>query len=83
MTQKPQLELPLIYPLKTPPRWAEPKVTPHRTGLSDAADTVAMATRAAVESPSPANLRALNDAVVKCHQSLQILQYVEKNLAAS
>jgi hypothetical protein len=76
-----QLELKLLC-LITPPKGApEPVTEPHRVELDRACEAVALATRAAVQTPSTANLRTLNAAVLRAHKDLLTLNFVESELA--
>jgi hypothetical protein len=59
-----QAELPLLYALTPPKGTPEPKSEPHRVDLDNACEAAMLAVRTAIETPSPANLRTLTDAVV-------------------
>jgi hypothetical protein len=77
-----QSELPLIYVMRPAKGLPEPKIEPHRSELDASCAAVAAATRAAIESPSAANLRTLTDSVLRAHQTLLTLNYAEKELSA-
>jgi hypothetical protein len=76
-----QPELSLVYVLTPPKLASEPKVEPHRVELDSSVENVFDVLRAAVETPSQANLRLLTDAVLKAHVDLLTLNFVESGLA--
>jgi len=75
-----QLQLNLILAIRPPRNLPRPKAAPHRSDLDKACDAIAGLTREAVQRPSPANLQALQNAVIAAHGSLLTLQFVEETL---
>jgi hypothetical protein len=76
-----QPELNLLYITRPPKNLPEPKTEPHRVDLDASCEACMLAMRAAVEKPSAANLRTLTDSVLKAHQSLLTLNFVEQELS--
>jgi hypothetical protein len=76
-----QPELPLLFIMHPPKGMPEPKTEPHRVELDNACAAAMLAVRSAIEAPSAANLRTLTDAVIKAHQSLLTLNFVETDLS--